>query len=801
MEKISASEVKCYHCGSDCPEEAIALGEKNFCCLGCRTVYEILEKNNLGHYYTFTAAPGAQQKKSHLKKKFEYLDDSGTAGRLIDLTDGTVSTVTFYIPFMHCSSCIWLLENLYKFNAGVQYSRVNFLQKKITIRYNETIISLRGVAELLATIGYEPEISLQATEDGNKKTQDRSIYYKTGIAGFCFGNIMLLSFPEYLSIVNDVDLFLKGFFSYIILTLSLPVFFYCSSGYFTSAFRALKKKMINIDFPISLGIIALFGRSVFEILAHSGVGYMDSLSGLVFFLLLGRLFQEKTYNVLSFDRNYKSYFPAYAVIKKEDGEASVPLSALKEGDRILIRNNELIPADSVLIKGRANIDYSFVSGESVPVEIAEGEIIHAGGRQKGTALELEVIKKTSQSYITQLWNSSDFVKPDENKIITFSNLAGKYFTAVILLIASGAGLYWLQAGIAEALNVFTSVLIIACPCALALSVPFTLGSTLRIFGRNKFYLKNASVVEKLSGIDHVVFDKTGTLTKLNERNIRFYGTDLSEEEKEVIKSVLYNSIHPLSRSILKLMPEVRLWGIEEFMEYPGRGLEGIVQGQKARLGSVSFVIGTEAGIPSGSSSTVYVSINDEIKGFFRATNIYRDGIKELASYLQTYEISVLSGDFDGEKETLRDLFGSKAKIHFRQSPFDKLSYIKKLQMKNCSTLMIGDGLNDAGALMKSDVGISISEEAVNFSPACDAILEAGEFSRLADFLKFSRTSMKIIYMNLVISLLYNIAGISFAINNNLTPVISAILMPLSSITVVALATLSTNLMAKIKGLR
>ncbi|MGE5353207.1 MAG: heavy metal translocating P-type ATPase [Acidobacteriota bacterium] len=801
MEKILASEVKCYHCGSDCHEEGISIGEKSFCCSGCKTVYEILEKNNLGHYYAFTASPGASQKSSHLKNKYEYLDDAGTARRLIDLTDGTVSTVTFYIPFMHCSSCIWLLENLYKFNAGIQYSRVNFLQKKITIRYNETIISLRGVAELLATIGYEPEVSLQSTEEGNKKTQDKSIYYKTGIAGFCFGNIMLLSFPEYLSIVNNVDLFLKGIFSYLILILSLPVFFYCSSGYFTSAYRALKKKMINIDFPISLGILALFGRSVFEILASSGVGYMDSLSGLVFFLLLGRMFQEKTYNVLSFDRNYKSYFPAYAVVKCEGGEASVPLSALKEGDRIIIRNNELIPADSVLIRGRANIDYSFVSGESVPVEIPEGEIIHAGGRQKGTALELEVIKKTSQSYITQLWNSSDFMKPDENKIITFSNLAGKYFTSAILLIACGAGLYWMKTGVADALNVFTSVLIIACPCALALSVPFTLGSTLRIFGRNKFYLKNASVVEKMSRIDHVVFDKTGTLTKLSERNIRFYGTDLSEEDKKIIKSVLYNSIHPLSRSILKLMPEESVAAVEEFMEYPGRGLEGVVEGQKARLGSVSFVIGTEAGIPSGGSSSVYVSINEEIKGFFRATNIYREGIKELASYLQAYELSVLSGDFDGEKETLRDLFGPKTKILFRQSPFDKLNYIKKLQMGKSSTLMVGDGLNDAGALMKSEVGISISEEAINFSPACDAILEAREFKRLADFLRFSKISMKIIYMNLVISLMYNIAGVSFAINNNLTPVISAILMPLSSITVVVLATLSTNLMAKIKGLR
>ncbi|HEX2867161.1 MAG TPA: heavy metal translocating P-type ATPase metal-binding domain-containing protein [Ignavibacteriales bacterium] len=808
MGKTLDVQLKCYHCGSECRDGDIAAGGKIFCCQGCRTVYEILEINDLSRYYALSASPGTSQKKISTKEKFEYLDHAEASAKLLDLTDGIVSVITLFIPQMHCSSCIWLLENLYKFNAGIQYSRVNFLQKKITIRFNESIISLKNVVELLTAIGYEPEINLSSTEkeseedERNKKSRDKSIYYKTGVAGFCFGNIMLLSFPEYLSIVNNVDLFLKSIFSYLILLLSLPVFFYCSSDYFSSAVRALQKKMINIDFPISLGILALFGRSIYEILSSSGTGYMDSLSGLVFFLLLGRMFQDKTYDILNFERNYKSYFPAYAVIKNEEREQSIPLSALKVGDRIIIRNDELIPADSVLICGRANIDYSFVSGESAAVEIPEGSIIHAGGRQRGTALELEVIKKTSQSYITQLWNNSDFTKPDENKIAAFSILAGKYFTLAVLLTAGISGICWLNTGIAQALNVFTSVLIVACPCALALSAPFTLGSTLRIFGRSRFYLKNASVVEKLSGINHVVFDKTGTLTSLNERSIRFYGSDLSQEDNEAIKSVLHNSIHPLSRSILKLYPEVRLVETENFREYPGRGLEGKVQGRKIRLGSVSFVIGTEAGgVPSGNSSSVYVSIDDDIKGFFRAGNIYREGLKDLAGCLQNYEVSVLSGDYDGEKETLRDILGTKAKMFFRQSPYDKLSHIKKLQNQNKRTLMIGDGLNDAGALMKSDVGISISEEAVNFSPACDAILEAQEFGKLGEFLKFSKISMKIIYMNLAVSLLYNIAGVGFAVNNSLTPVISAILMPLSSITVVLLATAATNLAAKIKGLK
>lgn len=801
MDKSILTEIKCYHCGDDCIDSEISVGEKVFCCSGCRTVYEIIEKNNLSRYYTFSTGPGVSQRKSTLEKKFEYLNDLKTSRKLIDFTDGSRSTVTFSLPQIHCSSCIWLLENLYKFDPGILSSRVNFLQKKITIRFDEDLISLRKIAELLSSIGYDPEINLHTIEGRAKKAVDKSLYYKTGIAGFCFANIMLLSFPEYLSITDNVDTFLKCIFSYIILTLSLPVFVYCSSGYFRSALKALKKKVINIDVPVSLGILALFGRSSFEIISSTGPGYMDSLSGLVFFLLLGRMFQNKTYEALSFERNYKSYFPASVIKKTKGRERSIPLSSLRAGDRIVIRNNELIPADSFLIKGKANIDYSFVSGESETFEKSEGDIIYAGGIQKGAALELEIIKETSQSYITQLWNNSDFLKPEENRIETFSNIAGKYFTIAVLLIAGAAGLIWLQESTASALNVFTSVLIIACPCALALSAPFTLGNTLRIFGKNKFYLKNTAVIEKLSRIDHLVFDKTGTLTKLNEKDIRFYGEDLSGEDKEIIKSVLYNSTHVLSRSIIKSFPETQIVETQEFTEYPGRGLEALVKGNAVRIGSVSFVLNRAApAVSPGSSTSVYVSINDEIKGYFRSGNSYREGLKEVVQCLKNYNVSLLSGDNDGEKAALRELLGSNAKLLFRQSPFDKLNYIKMLHQKGIRTTMIGDGLNDAGALMKSDVGISISEDAMNFSPACDAILEASEFRRLGSFLSFSKMSMKIIYMNLFISLLYNAAGIGFAVNNSLTPVVSAILMPLSSVTVVIAATMSTSLIAKIKGL-
>ena len=271
------------------------------------------------------------------------------------------------------------------------------------------------------------------------------------------------------------------------------------------------------------------------------------MTGLVFFLLIGKVFQEKTYSYLNFERSYKSYFPLAVHVKNGENEISVPVSKLKVGDRILIRKNEIIPADSILFKGNGSIDYSFVTGESKPVQKVLGELIYAGGRQLDNVIELEVVKEVSQSYLTQLWNNDTFLKKSESNFENFTNKVGKYFTLVILLIAFIATAYWMQYGTGTALNVLTAVLIVACPCALALSIPFTMGNSIRIFGRNKFYLKNISVIEKLSGIKTIVFDKTGTITETGKANIKFIGPELNPFQQEIINSLVRNSTHPLSR--------------------------------------------------------------------------------------------------------------------------------------------------------------------------------------------------------------------------------------------------------------
>ncbi len=791
----------CYHCGLECPTDDIKINDKYFCCNGCKTVYEMLEANDLCNYYTIDETPGIT-KKDEVKRNFDFLNDPDLKNKLIDFTDGKVTTVTFDIPQMHCSSCVWILENLYKFNDGITFSEVDFLKKTLSVKYIEEKTTLKEVVELLDSLGYIPNLNLEERKEDKIKDEYKKLYYKIGIAGFSFGNVMLLSFPEYLSFTDKVTSDMQTIFNWINIILSLPVFLYSASEYYISAFKGLKNKIVNIDVPITLGIFVLFFRSLYEIFIVGGVGYLDSMTALVFLLLTGKIFQNKTYDAMNFERNYKSYFPIAVTIMKNGKETTIPVDKLEVGQRIVVKNNELIPADAILISEQAHIDYSFVTGESEPVEIINGDMIYAGGKEIGEAIEVETVKEVSQSYLTQLWNSKAFDKKYESKIDTTVNFVSKYFTAIILTIASSAFIYWASTDMELAFNAFTAVLIIACPCALALSTPFTLGNAQRIFGRNKFYVKNTSVIEKLSEITSIVFDKTGTITETAGARVEFIGENLTEKQQQLIKAIVRNSSHPLSLKIASLLRIKSKNKVEQYKEVSGKGISGVVDGHKVKVGSYLYTLDKHQEVKKTpiAATNVYVSIDGKQLGYYKVTNIYRKRLKEIINSLkENYKLYILSGDNDSEKNNLIKFFPHEEHLYFNQSPHDKLHFIESLQKQNEKVLMIGDGLNDAGALMKSDVGVSISEDINNFSPACDGILDAKSFKYLKDFINFSFTSKKIIITSFIISFFYNLIGIGFAIQGTLSPVISAVLMPISSISIVVFTTVTTNLIAKRRG--
>lgn len=783
----------CFHCGQEIDKDRIFFDEKAFCCNGCKSVYEILNANNLGNFYELNKNSGIRPDEN--LSQFDYLDTPEIFEKVVDFSEGNTSVVTFKIPVIHCSSCIWLLESLQDLNTNIRYSQVNFTKKTLQVSFNQNELPLSELAKFLTNLGYKPVISLE-TADKKEAAVDRSLTIKVAVAGFAFGNAMMFAFPEYLNTGSSVDFWLEEFapfFRFLTFLLSIPVVVYSASDYYKSAWFGLKNKIVNIDVPIVLGILVLFFRSVYEIATNYGPGYFDTLCGLLFFMLLGKIFQKRTYSALSYDRDYKSFYPI-AVTKVDFGgqQQNILLSDIKVGDRILVRNQEIIPVDAVLINGEGNIDNSFITGESATITKNPGDKIFAGGKQIGSILELEVIKTVNQSYLTQLWNKEAFRK-EELGLDTLVNEISKYFTFIILGITLLAGIYWYQIDFEKMFQVVSAILIVACPCALALSTPFTMGHIMRILGRNKMYVKDAHTIEKMAKIDTLVFDKTGTITYNKKANISFEGKEIAEFDLKNIKSLLKNSNHPLSKSLYEFLEvQDEYLPIENFKETAGKGYEATVRGKVYKIGSAKFTHKEAKSL----ETAVYIERDGEFLGKFIFKNEYRDGLAEMAKELKDYKIHVLSGDNSSEEQTLKNLIPNITEMRFSQSPEDKLEYIKHLQDQGKKVAMLGDGLNDAGALKQSNIGIAIADDTNSFTPSSDVIMNGGVLTKLHDYFALTKDAIIIVKLTFGISFLYNVVGLTAAVIGEMSPLFAAILMPLSSISVVAFTSLSTWLRSR-----
>ncbi|TKC12398.1 HAD family hydrolase [Pedobacter polaris] len=784
--KILSASI-CYHCGEEITGIDRVIDDKHFCCAGCQGVYQILAANNMCAYYSYNDAPG--KRLSHTSH-FEYLDEPSVIKQLIDYQDEKSTIVTFYIPAIHCSSCIWLLEHLYKINPAIFSSRIDFLKKQVTISFKNQGLSLRNVVETLVEIGYEPAINLQDVVKENSNSVNKSLILKIAIAGFCMGNVMLFSFPEYFGL-SGLERQFQSLFGWLNLAFSIPVTFYCGRDYFVSAWNSLKHKHVNLDTPLALIIAVLFLRTTYAVVFNIGPGFADTLTGLVFLLLMGKWVKQRTYHHISFDRDYRSYFPIAITTLQDGKEKPKAINELTIGDRLWIRNGELVPADSILMKGDAWLDMSFVTGETEPQQKVLGEIIYAGGKQMGEGIEIEVVKNPSQSYLTSLWNKAHYT---DNFKHNFNDSVAKYFSIAVFIIAFAAMGYWFfNSNTTKAWAAFTAVIIVACPCVLALSTPFTLSAILSVFDRRGFYVKNTDAVEELAKCSAIVFDKTGTLTTTENAKIHFTGT-LDQEEKKLVVSLLNHSSHPLSRQILKSLSFNGFYAISKYKEIPGKGIKGLVNNQMVYAGNQAIL---PFDIKPIQQSGVHIVINSAYKGTFVIEQQWREGLDKLISKLEdSFRLTVLSGDTNKDHEALKKLFLPNAVVKFKQSPHDKLEAILIQQKTGEKVMMLGDGLNDAGALKQSNFGIAITDNINNFTPGCDGILKGSSLNDLPNFHQLSKDGLKIIKISFAIAIAYNCIGLYFAVQGTLYPLVAAVLMPISTITIISFTTIATRFFAR-----
>lgn len=784
MQKEQLEGLECAHCQQAIKDVVPSDdGQRLYCCYGCKVVDELLENPS-----------PLLDAKQWASAKFNYLDEAKIRARLLDFDEAKLARLVVHLPAIHCSSCIFLLENLAQVESGILAVQVHFSRKEATISFRSDQLALSQVAALLDYVGYPPDFK---TRLGSKDKSGRRLLIQMGVAGFFFGNTMLLALPEYFDESLAADPQLQAFFRYLMLLFSLPVLLYSARDYYRTAYKGLRAGSLSIDLPIAVGVSVLFLRSAYEVLSATGPGYFDSLTGLVFFLLVGKWYQAKTYQNFSFDRDLRSFLPLAAQQLVNGEERAVAIDELAVGDEIVVRQGEILPADAELRSERSEIDYSYLTGESLPLSKSRGESVFAGARITGNASRFVLRKTVDHSYLSSLWGREAFAESAGQKQKTsLTDKISQYFTPVVLVIALLGAAFWSYFDSSKALFVFTAVLIVACPCALALAEPFAAGSLMRWYGRQGFFLKNSAVLRRLQELDHVVFDKTGTLTEPDSVQVEWHGDPLSFAEKWAVATLALNAQHPLAKPLLRhlAVEQAQADAALRFEEASGEGVGARVRGAYYRMGKASFL-----GLQDRAGTTaVYLEKDALVLGYFSFYQKIRPGLAPLVQELKSeYKLSLLSGDNQAERRRFGELLGADIQLHFDHSPHQKLDYLHARQAQGERLLMLGDGLNDAGALQQAEVGISLCEESLNFFPASDALLQAGSFPLLGRFLRLARQNKGIVREAFALSLAYNVIGVSVALAGLMSPLIAAILMPISSVTVVLYVSLKTTWQARL----
>ncbi|MFY0643973.1 MAG: heavy metal translocating P-type ATPase [Bacteroidia bacterium] len=763
MNKETSTTIACQYCGDPCLSDHVVIKANHYCCYGCATLDEVVSKIN-----TSEEEVQVQYKQFDLEDNFD---------QLVEFQNDKVYKVQISLPAIHCSSCVELLEDLPAFNKNVLKATVNFEQKACTVIAKKDL-ALSFLAQLLDDLGYPPQLSVGIKRRELEKKLQKETLFKMAVAGFCFGNIMLYSMPHYFGLNISNDPFFSKLFLGLSLFMSIPVLFYSGKEYLISAYKALTASRMHINIPIAIGILSLWAWSIYEIVSGSGSGYLDSLAGLIFFLLVGKWFQSRIYNEVSFQREVAEFIPM-VVRKLVDNNRTkwTAIKDLQQGDHIEIKHGEIIPIDAYTMEQSTSVDYSFITGEQYPEEVSKRSKIFAGGRQLGGRLRLEVLEKPNMDAIWSNWN----VNHQSDSGSTWTDHIARYFTAAVLTIAVAAGVIWYLIDPSRIPFVFSAVLIVACPCALALSAPFTYGSILRVFSKNNFFVKTANSIQQLGESELVVYDKTGTLSYSTQKQVSYVGEELSEVEMQILRSAVEQSTHPVSNSIAQSLYSATLL-LDSFNEEIGSGLAATYKDFSLKLGSANWLKQEE----SETSGSTYLEINGQLKGKYVIVPEYRNDL-ELTTTGNDYKQVVLSGDNSSEEQALYKLYPGFTEMHFNLSPLDKKKKIEQYQ-KNDKVVMLGDGLNDAVALEESNFGIALTESLNGFYPNANGVLLASEFRLFPKFMNLARYSSKVLKVGLIFSLLYNIIGLAFAVTGLLTPIVAAILMPLSSVTVVSLDT-------------
>ncbi|NQU64816.1 MAG: heavy metal translocating P-type ATPase metal-binding domain-containing protein, partial [SAR324 cluster bacterium] len=782
--------------------------ELPFCCNGCISVFQLINSKGLKEYYKLKETGGKFQRGGPVNIKdidYSYLDDEKFIEKYVKDV-GDFYRIEFYLEGIHCISCLWLIEQLPRFMDGVQSSRLDMEKSKVTIIASKEL-SLARIAKEFNTLGYRPHPITESADIARlRKKEEHSLLMRIGIAGACLGNIMLLTTSLYAGLQGSIG----EFFTWLSFFISLPVFFYAAVPFYRSAFASLRKLRINLDVPIVLAIVTGFISGGYSLLTGSSEVYFDSLSALIFLLLISRYLLKKAQISGLDSADLRHFFIPSTVLKKENEQFQrVHFDFVEVGDILQIPDGEVIPVDGKVTAGTGHVNMSCLTGEPYPVEVKEGDDVFSGSVNTGSTLEIKVEKLNESTKIGQILQKIQDLPTSKTEIVKLADRIAQYFLTAVILLAVGLFFYLVQTDLHDALDRAMALIIVTCPCALGLATPFALTKAMGLAMKNGIIVKNDEVFERIRKAQHLFLDKTGTLTAGSFKVVSWQEIKVPEKLKNNwhLPSVVYElerqSRHLIGRELtLKALEmgaregEIQLTHVQEIW---GKGMTGECAGLQLEMKALSDI--GDGGLGGESDLSIYnnvgLYVDDELVATFKLADELRDDAVESIRSIEKMGVDsfIISGDNQHEvKKVAKILSIPDNKVFAAVSPAGKHDILEGYQ----KTIMVGDGANDALALKSSFVGIATQGSVEISMQVADVYMTSPGVQRVFVLMQISEDVYKVIFRNLAFSLFYNLLAATLAIAGIISPLWAAVIMPVSSITVIVSTLIGTRRMYQLQ---
>jgi P-type Cu2+ transporter len=803
LSAAARSEVaaSCAHCQLPVPASLIrAEASEQYCCSGCRTVAEAIQASGLSWYYQLLDQATVGQPARTTGRDYAEMDDPSFAEAHVRTTAGGELETVFYVEGVHCAACVWLIEKLPQVAPGVREARLDFGRRLVTLRWQAGFIGLAQIARALDRLGYPPHPVRQGSEQLLQRDIERRQLIHIGVAGAIAGNVMLMAFALYGAWFHGMEAGFRAMFRWASLGLAVLAVAWPGRVFFRAAWAALRTRTVHMDVPIALGLAAGLLGGAWNTFTGVGEVYFDSVTALVFLLLVGRTLQE---------RQQRKAFDALAMLsaltpriaRRFEGEQvhEVPQAALRVGDRVEVRAGESVPADGRILEGSAEFDLALLTGESMPERRSVGDLVHAGTVDRSDRVVIEVLRTGAETRVGQLMRLVEEHARRRAPLVRTADRLSGWFVAAVLLLAGICALWWGLHAPELALEHTVALLIVACPCALALATPLAVAAAIGQAARRGILVKGGEVLEQLAKPGLLLLDKTGTLTCGAMQLSTWQGP---AEVRAAAAALERRSCHVLARAFVAAQPDGPQLAAHEVEETLGAGLAGIVDGRRVLVGSPAFLRGhgvacstepasswgeaLEAVLAAG-QTPVAVAIDEVWSGLAGFGDPLREDSRAVLEQLRAdgWQLGILSGDHPRVVAAVAQQLGFDLQFcHGGMSPEDKLAFVEHA-MQTQSVVMVGDGVNDAAALAAAQVGIAVHGGAEASLAAADVYLTEPGLAGLQTLFQGARGTLAVIRRNLSLSLAYNSVGISLAIAGLLHPVAAAILMPISSLTVVS----------------